>query len=742
VISYLDVVHLDEETRAEVDALLERSTAISQMPEDRDQIAAWEQLAIDCDRVGFPHLTTTARLSQYHLLSGGGDTDEAIAAFVRLMQVIRQHSDLIDPRKTEIVLGEIAMAAMTAVDDPSVPLERVEKMIELVDQEVRLQGTDRAGLHFARAVVACARGDAGETIEQLERYRAEGSEGWDPNSPGILQMDVPLVARFDPAAADEVLVRAARTVGIAVDGSGGEDGEDRATLSVLHAFLLRRQGRHDEAFRIADALLDSRSIDLLRQEAPPEQLIPVLENRPDAALAIVDHTLANVTFDGRDWEVIAALARDRVRADPGGVEGRLLRRLADEAAQRQDLRGATDVHSAELAGFWWEGLAPGQPPREEPAVDEAWADEESRAEEIIAAGWLKRAGWISFYDAPIALSERYVGLIHRSMELVSAADAAAADALAAEVRADAERLHCAATRVNAALFRSMFAAEHDDLDGMIDGFATAQREFAAVHDRVPDFVPPALEGMFGPAMQLMVGDPAASWQRIGEIFEAQERLVRDTGLLSAVSTNVARLEIIASLGRTDEVRELAVGIVEALGAEPGRVDDVKVLLSVVRLTAELAPDIAESMAEAAASAGDAEQRRSAEVWLRWFAVRGGDAAAAGAAAEDMLRTIEELGGDVSELGIVPERVVVDLIALAAGDPLPVLEALLAEAAPLTDDDFELFVSAAALLRDRAPADPRAAQFSERASRIARDRDGRDGGDRWARRLALRLSGAR
>lgn|GEM_PF-3103185 len=150
MIGYRDVGELDEATWAEVDALLERSRAISETPEDRAQVAAWDRLAADCDRIGFPHLTVTARLSQYHLLTGGGETSEAINAFVRLMQVIHRHRDLIDPRKTEIVLGEISTAAITGLEDPAVPLERLEKMVDLVDQEVRLQGTDRAGAMSSR----------------------------------------------------------------------------------------------------------------------------------------------------------------------------------------------------------------------------------------------------------------------------------------------------------------------------------------------------------------------------------------------------------------------------------------------------------------------------------------------------------------------------------------------------------------------------------------------------------------
>lgn len=126
-----------------------------------------------------------------------------------------------------------------------------------------------------------------------------------------MQIDVPLLARFDPAGADEVLVRAARANGLDLERVGDYSFDDSTVLWVLHAFLLRRQGRHAEADRIADSLVAAFPAEELIKEAPPEQLVPVLENHPAAALVVVDHALKNVRFDGTRWEVIAALARDK-----------------------------------------------------------------------------------------------------------------------------------------------------------------------------------------------------------------------------------------------------------------------------------------------------------------------------------------------------------------------------------------------------------------------------------------------
>ncbi|MEZ7004474.1 hypothetical protein [Streptomyces sp. AD55] len=735
MISYRDVGSLDGATQAEVEALLERSRAITRTPEDRAQVAAWERLAADCERIGFPHLTTTARLSQYHLLSNGGETSEAIAAFVRLMQVVHRHRDLIDPRKTEIVLGEISTAVITAVEDPTVPVERIEKMIDLVDQEVRLQGTDRAGVHIARAALSCSRGDARGTREWLERYRAEGSEGWRADEPSVLQIDVPLLARFDPAGADEVLVRGARANGLALDRAGEAPiGDDSIALWVLHAFLLRRQGRTAEADRIADVLLAARPAAGLAREAPPEQLVPVLENHPEAALVVVDHTLRNVLFDGTTWEVIAALARDRVRADPDGLEGGLLRRLADESAAAQDARGATRVHASELADFWWAGLpdaGPGTDPR--PIDPHRWGNPDARAELILAAGWLDRAGWLSFHDAPRALSPRYRQLLEDSMELISAGDDAEADALAERLRAEGERLHCAATRVNVPLFRGARDADHGDIEGLVTGCLQAQAEFLAVHESLPDFVPQSLDGLMRATAQLAVSEPGIGWQRIEELISAQQRIVAETGRTPATSLQLAHLEIAAHLGQGDKVREQAEVVLATLAEESRQVDAVNVLLTVVRLTAEQAPDIAEAVARNAAAAGDEVQSRAGTAWLCWFAHRRG----APGAAEELRRVVDSVGGDVEALGPVPGWVVLDVVAPTGGDLPGLVEALLTDAEPLSGESLGLLVSAGAVLRDQAPADPRSREFQDRAVAITRGLDERNGDTRWSTWLEQR-----
>lgn len=735
MISYRDVPDLDEATRSEVDDLLERSRVIAQMPPDRAQIAAWEQLAADCDRIGFPHLTTTARLSQYHLLSRGGETAEAIAAFVRLMQLVRRHSDLIDPRKTEIVLGEISMAVLDALDDPAVPLERVEKMIDLVDQEVRQQGVDRAGVHIARAALNCSRGDAGATRQWLERYRAEGSEGWRPDDPSVLQIDVPLLARFDPAAADELLMRGAYANGLDPEQPGADATDRLIPLCVLHAFLQRRQQRHGDADRIADLLLASRPVTELMRQAPPEQLVPVLENHPGAALVVVDHALENLTFDGTKWELLAALARERMLADPDGAEGRLIRMLAEEAAAAHDARGSTDVHSRELSDFWWAGMPDAQSTAAPASIGaEQWNDPDSRADLVLAAGWLERAGWVSAFDAPYALRARYQRLLESSMELASAADAAEAAALAARLSAEGDRLHCAATHVNVPLFLAANAAERGDIEGLVTGLRRAQSRVMEVHESLPGFVSQGLEAIFMVAVQIAVAEPGISWRQIEELIDAEHRILSQTGLTSRTSLQIAGLEIAAHRGNEDEVRERAEAVLDAMRGESEQLDAVDILLTVVRLTAEAASDIAEYLASHAASAGDEIQARAAAAWLCWFAHgRGEDGAVA-----EMRRVIESVAGEVEALGPVPGWVVLDVLRSACGvDLVPLVDALLSEAEPLSADSLGLLESVGEVLREHSPGDRRGVEFRERVDAIVRGLDGRNGDTRWNAWLAER-----
>jgi hypothetical protein len=731
VISYSDLSSLQGADRAEIQGLFDRSRAIADMPADRAQIRAWDELAADCDRIGFPDLTVSARLSQYHLLSQGGEVAEAVGAFARLMQVIRRHRNLIRPRKREIVLGEISTLVMTAVEDPRLPLERVEKMIHLVDQEVRLQGVERAGIHLARAVLSGARGDGAAVVDALERYRAEDSEGWPPDNPAGLMMEIPLLAQVDLDAAQHRLQRAARVNGLDLEDPQNSSLDEKTTaqLLVLHAVCLRRQQRHVDADRIADELLHAHPVEQLRDWAPPEHLTPVLENHPRAALVVVDHTLANLLFDGSDWQVLAAVARSRRLADPEAREGRLLQALADEAAATLDARGGTAIHARELQEFWWRDLPARVPPEVDP---HQWADFDARAALILTSGWVERAGQVSALEAPRALTQRYRRLLDASVELVDAATEADADALAESLLVEARLLRCAATQVNVPLFRAAHAADHGDLVGFVTGYRIAQQELLRLGWAVPDFVPRAVQGAFGSAVRLALAEPAIGWQVIEDLLTTQERIVSETGGPRS-SLVLARLEVAAHLGEVATVRDLVPTVLAAIESEVDRIDPVEALLTAVRLTAEHASDVAASLAERALASGDEVQRRAASMWLSWLA--GGSADSAGAV--HGRRLIERVEEDPESLESVPGSLLIEVLAPDDGDLLALVEALIVGSEPLGPDDLGLMVAAAQVLRTRAPDDPRWPQWEARATEITRLLDARNGSTRWTAWLAVR-----
>lgn len=731
MISYADLSSMQGAERAEIQGLFDRSRAIADMPADRAQLSAWDLLAADCDRLGFPDLTVTARLSQYHLLSQGGEVAEAVRAFARLMQVVRRHRDLIRPRKREIVLGEISTLAMTAVDDPTMPLDRVETMIDLVDQEVRLQGVERAGVHLARAVLSGARGDGAAVVDALERYRAEDSEGWPPDDPAGLMMEIPLLAQFDADAAQHKLQRAARVNGLDLEHpqSPSLDARTKAQLLVLHAVGLRRRHQHVEADHLAGELLRAHPVEQLRGWVPPEHLTPVLEHHPEAALVVVDHTLANLLYDGSDWQVLAAVARSRRLADPDGREGRLLQLLADEAAATLDTRGGTDVHSRELGEFWWRDLPAHVPPEVDP---HEWDDPEARAALILTSGWLPRAGQVSALEPPRALAERYRRLLDASVELVDASSEADADALAERLLAEARVLRCAATQVDVPLFRAANAADRGDLVGFVTHYLVAQQELLRLGWAVPDFVPEGVQRAFGPAVRLALAEPAISRQAIDDLVAAQERIVSELGGPRS-SLALARLEIVAHLGEVAAVRDLVPTVLSAIDAEADQIDQGEALLSTVRLTAELAPDVAASLAERVLAAGDEVQRRAASVWRSWLA--GGSADPAGIAQARTL--IERAEADPESLEALPGEVLIDVLAPVTGDLLALVEPLIAAAEPLGPDDLGLMVTVAEVLRTRAPDDPRWPRFQAQAREITGRLDARNGSTRWTAWLADR-----
>lgn len=282
MIGHADIDALEGRESEAISELFDRRHAISDLPDDLDKIEAWDEFIEDCERVGFPHLIASARIEQYTTLMNGGMTPQAIDTYIQLMQVIHRHGDLIAPANVEIALDSVATAIYGAVDDASISLDRMTRVVDLVEAEVRARNADIAGVFFARATVASSAGQAKETLAWLERWRAQGSEHWKPDSLGGLQMEVPLVARVDIVRADEILTQRLGQVGIDHTRLGEDEVRSDSVLSLLtmQAFFRRQLGRFDEVDSITAALLGAFGMERLRREATLEYLISILEPRP------------------------------------------------------------------------------------------------------------------------------------------------------------------------------------------------------------------------------------------------------------------------------------------------------------------------------------------------------------------------------------------------------------------------------------------------------------------------------
>lgn len=727
MIGHADVHGLDEEQRARIGALYERIDTIWDLPEDLGKVEAWDDFVADCERIGFPHLQASALFGKYTTLVKGGLAPLALDAYVRLMQVIHRHGDLIASANVARMLNSVATATTTLADDPSVPLDRIIRLIDLVEEQVRRRGVDITGVHVARATVAAARGDATETFAWIEQWRAGSSDEWRPDDIGVIQMEVPLIARFDVARASETLEQRLRLLHVDAHRFDAQhpDAQGVAKLLAMLAFFYVRQGRRAEANAIAEQLVVGVGIAELSVQAVAEYLIPVLEERPVDALVVVDHVLANLHLDESDWEASAAAARSRLLADPEGEEGRLLRALADQAALAHDRRGGTDVHRRELAEFWWAGLP--ESPRPDIVADPAvWGDTEERAERILAAGWLPRAEMVSADDPPIAIKDRYAALLAESMEILSVESVQDADALAERLSARAEQLRCATTRFCVPLLRGLWAGQNADIVTLVRGYRRSQQQLLRAPSAVVDSIQAIGEKLFTVTVEQAVATPAVPWEQITEVVETEARIREATGGPRS-DLSLARAEIAAHLDDPESLRREVEQLQAGLQREGNLLDRVALDLEVVRLSAFRAPEFAEATARWITTVGDAEQIRAATAWVCWFGVQAGRREAA----DEVAAMLASADGDVTTFGPLPGWVLLEGVSGTGADLGPVIDALLEEADAGSDADLCLFAAASSALLARSPQDSRGPELRDRARRIARALDARNGSVYWS-----------
>lgn len=727
MIAHSDLGTLDEEQQELIQSLFERSATIWNLPEDEGKIEVWDEFVEDCERASFPHLIASARFGQYTTLVKAGLAARALEAYAKLMQVIHRYGDFIAPDNVERMLGSIATATMTLLDDPTVPLPRIERVIDLVEQQMKQRGMDIVGVYVSRAAVAAATGDAAATFDWISRWRAEGSEEWRPDSAGVIQMEIPLIARFDVPRASVALEQRLRMLDIDPERFDADrtDADEAVRLLTMLAFFYVHEDRRGDADRIVQQLLDGYGIERLAREAVTDYLIPVLEERPADALVAVDHTLQNLHLDTSDWEATAAVARSRILAEPYGEEGRLLRALADEAATALDARGHTDVHSRELQEFWWAGLPEHGIP-EIVGQREVWGDVEERAERILAAGWLPRTGAVSMDDPPISIKHRYVSLLGNTMDLLATESAEEATALEGRLEARAEQLKCATSSYCIPLLHGLRAGQQADTATLVRDFERAQLELLQNAGLITDSIQAIGERFFAVTVEQAVADPAVPWEQIDRLIEREEH-VREVTQGPSSHVLLARAEVAAHRDDAESLRQIIAQLQRAVSDERDLLDRPAVELEIIRLSAPYAPNFAMDVAKRVADTGDAEQVRAANAWLCWFGAQQGDPRAARALAH-LLASVD---GDVTEFGPLPGWVLLEGLAAPDADLGPVIDAVLEEADSGSPSDLFVFAAAGSALLARSTGDPRGIELRAKAVEITRGLAARNGDTFWS-----------
>lgn len=734
MIGYADLQDLQGEQRERIQALYDRGHQLWALPEDAGKIDAIEEFIGDCERAQLPPLIASALFNLHMTYGGGGLTREALSTFARLMRHLDRFGDLVHPSNVMRMLNAVATSTLTALKDPTIPLEQLTRVIDLVDAQVRTRGTDPVGVMVARAAVAAARGDGPETAEWIERWRSEASEEWRADDLGVIQIELPLIACFDVKHAAETLEQRLRMVGIDRHRIDLQQRPDAIGVLAMLGFFYLRSGNVDEARAIAEQLIQGVEMEVLVRSAVAIYLIPLLEHRPEAALVVVDDVLRNLPLDESDAETLAAVARNRLLAAPDGEEGGLLRALAEQAASAYDRRGATDVQRRELEDFWWAGIAS----RPAPAVVKdahLWADPGERALRILSAGWLDREGVVREDRIPVSLWETYTALFARLPELMSTQTLDETNALAAELEAEGKLLHCATTRFCVPLFHSLQASSLGANGRVLELYQRAQR--ALLSD------PTAVNAMyrgFSPAAFLVatldaVATPSVPWSQINEVIADEDDLRQWTGGSDA-RIHFAQAEIAAHQGDLEGLREHSERMFARLAADEEPFDRNILDVVAIQRTALTLPDIAESAALRVAEAGNEQQRRGAAGWLCWMRVRDGDRSGA----TDLAALLESIDGAVSEIEHLPGWALLEGLAEAGIDLVAVVDALLEEATAGDFTEIELFAAASRVLRDHAPEDPRGPQLRGFVEDLARGLDERNGNHRWSSHLRDRWLG--
>ena len=721
MIRYDEVADLTGEQAQRVHALIDRSSEIWDMPDDLGTIRAWEEQIADCEAEGVPHLAASARFGQYSIYSLGGMPEAALESYVRLMQIVGRYGDHINPENLRRFLGSVADLVVTVGEDPSVTRPQLERIVDLVEQQTVQHGFDLANVTLARASLAVAFGEQERALALLDEWQGIGSPDWPPFDANTVTREVMLLEHFDPDLAATTLARRFTAMGVP-PGPIDVDRDDHTQLVLLRAdlgSLSARAGRKDVAARIGDELVDQFGIERLVRTAEAQDLLVVLEHRPDDARVAVDRGLENSRLDHVEWRLHAALARSRALEDPQGEEAALLRALATEAAAAHDARGGTDLHTRELQDFWFAGLPPAA------LTTGADADPQDRAERILRAGWIpRRSSPVTIDAVPFSLQDRYVELHEQAMSVMAAGSAEEAEAIVAATITRSRELRMPMAEFAAHLLHAFHAYEAGDHAALVLRYERAQAAQALSPDGIDAGLEKAAAGLFLPVVLTALDLPSIPLDLIEGIVTAETALRAVTGM-PTTPIAVAELARAVHLGQFAEIGPRLEEVRARVEAEAGDVDPFDVRLDFARILAPVGagavPGIVGGVLEAS---NDPAQQRSALTWSVWAALREGKVAEEAAAA--VVAQLEEVDRDLEEFGDVPRSVLLEVAAEVPGALSWVVEAALADTTPGEPTHLDTFAGAARVLLDHAPADERGPRLREDAREIAAALDRRNG----------------
>lgn len=719
---YDEVADLSGEQAQRVRALIDRSSEIWDMPDDLDTIHAWEEQIAACEAEGVPHLAASARFGQFAIFSTGGMPEAALEAYVRLMQIVGRYGDHINPENRRSFLGAVANLVVRVGEDPSVTRPQLERIVDLVEQQTVKHGDDLANVTLARASLAVEFGEQERALALLDQWQGIGSPDWPPFDAITVTREIMLLEHVEPALAAATLARRLTAMGVP-PGPIDMDRDDSIQLVLLRTdlgSLSARAGQKDVAARIGDELVDQLGIDRLIRSAEIQDLLLVLEHRPEEARIAADFGLENSRLDHVDWRLQAALARSRALEDPAGEEAQLLRALATEAAAAHDARGGTDVHTRELQDVWFAGLAPAAP-----VTSGADADPEARAERILRAGWIpRRTSPVTNESVPFSLKDSYKTLHEQAMSVLEAGSAKQAEAIVTATITRSRELRMPTAEYAAHLMHAFHAYQADDHAALVLRYERAQSAQALAPDAIDPSLEKAAAGLFLPVILTALDLPSIPLDRIEEIIAAETAVRAVTGM-PTTPIAVAELARAAHLGQSAELGALFDEVRARLEAEAGDVDPFDVLLDLARI---LSPGDAGAvpglMVGVLRDSNDPAQQRAALAWSVWAALQEGEVADDAAAA--VVAQLEEVDRDLDEFGDLPRSVVLQVAARLPEARERVLDAALADTTPGDPTHLDTFAGAARLLLEQAPADERGPRLRDQARAMAAALDRRNG----------------